>query len=243
MSMCGAGHEKRSIPCQDASLMIRPSSRTAFLVVADGAGSALYSELGSQSAVAAVADLLRERLASWQPSGEIEWRCLLEDCFTAARASLETLVDSAHTLRSLSTTLLVLGMDDKCAASASIGDCASIVYRRPDELVLMASPDSGEYINETNFLTQSSWHNDVHFNFLEGRVAFGVAFSDSLQFVALHRGQPFSGFVTNFVKQVCNLDPSKREAAISQYFTDFVAGKRTDDDISFVAAWHSRRRF
>ncbi|WP_423739843.1 protein phosphatase 2C domain-containing protein, partial [Alistipes putredinis] len=51
VSVCGSGHIRRGVPCQDASQVIL-SPRPA-VIVCDGRGSAAHSELGAAGAVRA----------------------------------------------------------------------------------------------------------------------------------------------------------------------------------------------
>jgi len=60
-SVCGTSHQRYELPCQDAHAWeILPSGAIA-IAVADGAGSAVHSDRGSQVAVAAAIGQLRDR--------------------------------------------------------------------------------------------------------------------------------------------------------------------------------------
>jgi hypothetical protein len=238
LSLQGTSHLATDKPCQDASGLV-VMGETCVFVVADGAGSAQKSQLGSQTAVTAATEFLTEILAFWRPSNEPEWHSLLRTTMAASRHALEQVSASGPPMRDLYTTLLLVGMDSKCAAAANIGDCAAIVSSAAGDLVLLAPPQNGEYVNQTFFLTEPAWQENLQLSFLGSPPAYGVAFSDSLEFVALQRGQPFQGFVSKLVEQLKHLDGTRRAAALEQYFTAHVAGKRTDDDITFVAAWQS----
>ena len=67
-SVCGTSHRRCEMPCQDAHAWeILPSGAIA-IAVADGAGSAVHSDRGSQVAVETAVSLLRDRageLLAW----------------------------------------------------------------------------------------------------------------------------------------------------------------------------------
>ncbi len=238
-SVCGSKHVARQQPCQDASsVLILPNA--SFLVVADGAGSALHGGEGSQLAVETIERHLAQTRQSAPPRTGDGWSELLRGTFTAAREALEARAASSsgsRQLGSLATTLLVLGADDLHVVAASIGDCAGIHQGPHGELVLTSPPESGEYVNEAAFLTDPDWQARLRVVSVAETVQMAAAFSDGLQFVALHHGQPFPGFVDGLVTQLRGLDSAGRQPALVSYLQNHVAGKRTDDDITFAAMW------
>lgn len=239
ISLRGSKHLLDDTPCQDASRIITSVPPLSFLIVADGAGSAKHSAKGSKVAVRAASCLLFELLSFWKPASESEWHSLLHTCALEARYALESLAEGEKSIRSLSTTFLILGMDEKHVAAVHIGDCAGVVSNKQGELILLARPYSGEYVNQTFFLTDQDWESNLHYNYLEEAIAFGMAFSDGLQFIALYRKAPFAGFICNTISQLREIEPRNRRSALRTYLRDNVVGKRTDDDVSLAAVWRT----
>lgn len=240
ISMLGSSHERDAKPCQDTSLYLRPVPDCCFLIVADGAGSASESALGSSAAVSAVSEILTLRCTYWRPEGEPAWAALMLSCFQEARNTIEGIADAEGIpLRDLATTLTVVGIRAGMAASASIGDCAAIIDVAEREPLIIAVPEHGEYANETFFLTQSRWVDYVRFRFVRAPVRSAVAFSDSLEYVALYRHEVYQPFFSYVIRTASSLPPDERAGGIGSFLATTVRGERTDDDISLVGAWLS----
>ena len=239
VSVRGTKHERVGLPCQDASVLVRPDPSSCFLLVADGAGSAEHSAEGSRVAVQAATEFLGELYRFWRPSNEREWLSLLRCCMLAARQELIGLSAAGRPLRSFDTTLLVLGMDSRYAAAANVGDCGGIIAESSSELLALAAPENGEYVNETYFLTEDPWDEHLRLACHDGRARFAFAFSDGLDLIALQRGEPFAGFVNGLTEQLRRVERQHRSAALRGYLRDAISGKRTDDDMTLAAAWQA----
>ncbi len=157
-------------------------SQWFILVVADGAGSAKYARRGSELAVKNAGNYLAERLSdkdgqqlvedviSVQQAEGLEKqdnaeKNLHENLYkvlgnavyradSALREEAGNTKEMAH--RDLATTLLA-GIARKCGqkwlcAAYWVGDGAVAVYRENKEIVLLGTPDSGEYSGQTCFL-------------------------------------------------------------------------------------------
>jgi len=240
VSVLGSGHERSGQGCQDASLFLQPSADICFLIVADGAGSASLGQIGSNVAVDATRDLLNCRFTYWRPEGEPAWEALLFNCFKHARRRIETEAEARQTrIRELSTTLTVLCLAPGCAATASVGDCGAVVEIDDGELLLIAPPEHGEYANETTFLAQDDWQEHFRFSFRRGTHRAGIAFSDGLEHVALCRHVPYEPFVTDTLAFLSRLTPEERLPKYQTFLEKVVRGRKSDDDLSLVAAWVS----
>lgn len=153
----GSSHIRRGLPCQDSVRSLELSGMTV-LVVADGAGSAARSELGSSLAV----DIACTSAArAWEnpPSSGIHLEPMLravmaEVCSSFAEASKRVAAQAGCSIADLSTTLAITLVAWPWVAFAGIGD-AFLVGCDPDEsLHLLVSPvKEGEFRNETQFLT------------------------------------------------------------------------------------------
>jgi hypothetical protein len=154
-SVPGTSHERRGEPCQDSAfgLVAGPVQEPVLVVAcADGAGSARHSEAGSRLACAALVRLIAAALDGGLPMEAIDrervlaWHGEVLDLLSAAADR------QALPVREFACTLLtgVVGRDR--AVFSQVGDGA-IVISDGDGYRTVFWPQSGEYANTTNFLT------------------------------------------------------------------------------------------
>ena len=143
VSKIGAAHVLSGIPCQDASLCFTDAD-TLIACVADGAGSAQHSDKASRAAVERFVTASQGLLRSGDRRNLTD---IAARAFEESRAAVSKLAGDAP--REYATTLLGLIATRQGLAAIQIGDGAIIV----DGEVVMDS-DSGEYANETRFITE-----------------------------------------------------------------------------------------
>src|SRR5262245_33541753 len=164
-SVQGASHLRNGTPCQDSWHAAEIDGGVLVAAVADGAGSAPESHLGSNWAARAAVEHTVERLRRHLPQDDEGWRAVLREGLESARqAVLELAADAAGlSVTDLSTTLLLaVALPDHIAA-AQVGDGA-VVVRLPDEaLQAVTRPPVGEFINETTFLTSPGFLEKAQF--------------------------------------------------------------------------------
>ncbi len=222
-SVAGAGHRARQIGCEDACAVDARPDGNLLVVVADGAGSARLAARGSQVAVAAAVDVLRR-------GGGVD------EAFVCARTALEdrALADGVA-LGELATTLLVVRMGATSLDTAQIGDGA-LVVRRNATFEVPAPDEKGEYLNETTFLTSSSWWSAIRRSTSTADGIDGIAvLTDGLQLVAFDvaTGTPHAPFFEPFLSFAAN--GGGVDELASFLGSDRVA-HRTDDDVTLVVA-------
>jgi len=175
----GRSHAHEAKPREDAfDFKYDEDSGWGVIAVADGAGSATYSRQGSEIACEAITDFfgdvekekLRETEAAVQDflSGETEENrkkvsgLLGKQLVDAAFAALQKIKDEAATkgreTRDYATTLifaLVKKYGDKyLIASFWVGDGGIGIYSKErNEVIVLGTPDSGEFAGQTRFLT------------------------------------------------------------------------------------------
>lgn len=183
--------------CCDDDFSIRICGSFLTAVVADGAGSADFSRLGSKLAVAKASEFL-SRVLEGEPGASLiaaaekylDSNCendkplrlaLYHSVGHAAHVAMKSIIDAQATnaelipdLRSLSTTLLagfaVPVRDQWLCAAYWVGDGAAGVYRRGNEIHLLGEPDAGEFSGQTRFLSP----NEVTSNALDARTKFAI---------------------------------------------------------------------
>ncbi len=128
--------------------------------------------------------------------------------------------------------LIVVATPDGVAAM-QIGD-GFITVRYPDkELQLLFSPDKGEYINETTFVTSTNVLKDMRVIIQLGQPKFICASTDGLERLAIRISDwtPFTPFfepLEQYLRETDNLEKS------DEYLMNFLNSERlnarTDDD-------------
>ncbi|MDA3878000.1 MAG: PP2C family serine/threonine-protein phosphatase [Halothiobacillus sp.] len=158
----GLAHVRKNLPCQDA-VRVQATPRLC-LVAADGAGSALVSELGAQAVVSGMARLVTSfdrqigRLLDHPDSNRNEaneWALLL---VKHARGLLED-VAALHrrSLRDVRCTLLMIIAGAESGLWLKVGDGSLLIAHRASaeaetHCQTLGDLGKGEYANETVFL-------------------------------------------------------------------------------------------
>ena len=240
----GTSHEKTGQPCQDAHRWAILSEDVLAVAVADGAGSAALGEVGAAIAAQTAIDTLRRQAArpAW-PASAADWHILLTETLKAARAAVAAEAQArAVSTRDLATTLILLVATSTLVAAAQIGDGATVVGDGGSDLIALTTPQSGEYLNETTFLTSPDALDTAQINLWHGVPASIAAFSDGLQMLALKmpEGTPHAPFFTPLFQLVARMTDA---AAAQEQLTAFLHSPRlrarVDDDVTLLIAAHS----
>jgi hypothetical protein len=154
----------------------RGASDWTCLAVADGAGSASLSRIGSHLACVAGVKALAEALGGvrFHPTGDgtpprEELHRVRDALVSAARASRQAVVKEAERrdrpLQLFHTTLLLVAhvplADRDFVAALQIGDGAVALYRGPGACQVLGQADRGGYASETLFLTTPGIEEDL----------------------------------------------------------------------------------
>ena len=149
-SSVGSSHMVRGIPLEDCG--IASNSPFPILVVADGAGSAKHSDIGSETAVKASIDFI--------VSGSFEIKNK-KKCLEVYRAVRRALRDKARELklkfRTLATTLQIVYVLNDTVYWMQIGD-GLILVQKNGFVGCVSIPTKGEFANQTVFITSKSAH-------------------------------------------------------------------------------------
>lgn len=240
-SVTGTSHEAANLPCQDACNFLRlicGGEEVLVAAVADGAGSASHSQIGSKEAVqfivktanqhsnSLLCDLDCDRVRNW-------FELVLEHLKNVA-------VREAVTLGDLACTLLLGIVWRNGAVFSQIGDGAWII-EKDGEIAVGTWPQTGEYANVTVFVTTEGAINNLQFRKYEGVVSAVAGFTDGLQTLALdYSGQtPFTRFFKALLAPLRNnSDETELIAPLQQMLSSKLITARTDDDKTIIlAAW------
>ena len=241
------------MPNQDSYEMeILPERRgkipeTVIISVADGAGSARYSKIGSKTVATVAVETLKNRL-KFNPAiaryKEIASKELLYAANRAVRALRSEASDREVSPKDLATTLQIVLANESLVAAIHVGDGRTVVME-DDKLENLSKPFNGEYANETVFVTT----NDGDLENIRGldqpdqqerdgeRIS-GVAVStDGLDplAVTLATDEPFEGFYKSAFQipwQIEDNEPTALSIALGKIETR----QKSPDDITVVVA-------
>jgi hypothetical protein len=239
-SVRGSAHERSGQPCQDSCLVrLWPSSERPVLVLAcaDGAGSAGHADAGARLACQGVVRLILDDLRDGLPVERIEkdtalsWYGRVRDeiAAEAGRRGVEP--------GQLACTLLVAVAGVTAAAFAQVGDGA-IVVREGDGYQTVFWPQSGEYANTTNFITDPAFADNLAF-VRRSAVDELALLTDGLQMLALNFASrtvhlPF--FLPMF-RKLREAEPGEGLArALRSFLQSPAVNQRSDDDKTLVLA-------
>lgn len=240
VSVCGTSHVAAGIPCQDANAGTVTRDGALIVAVADGAGSASHGGTGSETAVKAAVGILEHALSRGTPPvDEATWKTLFSETFPAVRAALDAKAASLGiTLRDLATTLLVFVADARGVAAAQVGDGAMVVVDGAGEMHLLTTPDNGEFINETTFLTSDDALAALQAGWREGAPRHIAALTDGLQAIALLQSplRPHAPFFKPFFRCLDENTVENAREMMQNFFQSPRVTQRADDDITLVVA-------
>jgi uncharacterized protein YegL len=188
----GAGdrHATRGQPCQDSCAFHITRDGVLVAAACDGAGSAPLSAAGAdvaaRTAVSSCVDALAATSGRDGARGEHWWTQRLRCAAGAARDAVrhEAARRDVEPCDLATTLLLVLATAER-VVSLQIGDGAVVASGADDAVVGVTTPERGEYINETSFLTSAGAVEAARVGEWRGPVAHVALTTDGLQVVAL----------------------------------------------------------
>jgi Protein phosphatase 2C len=241
-SVAGESHLRNGLPCQDyqSSLVLPSGDGQALLVaLADGAGSAEFSDLGARQAVEAALQVLENSLKT-QDSRGLDFESCMRSAFESAQQALfELAAGDEIPVRSLATTLTCIAAVDGFFIAGQLGDGSVVVQTGEDELVAVTHPQRGEYANETYFLVQEDALEHLQVQVLHYPIRGLAVLSDGLMRLALQMPAnlphaPFFKPLFAFAASVS--DPEAATGQLASFLSSERVSARTDDDKSLVLA-------
>jgi hypothetical protein len=211
-------------------------------VLADGAGSASFAEVGARAAAEAARAAVTARLAGKPPpTGDDDWKALLKEALNTARTAVLAAAEKQSVRpRELATTLTVLVVGPELAAAAQVGDGAAMVADPAGAFTVLSRPSSGEFLNETTFLTSDAALEQPQIEVRHGRFRRAVLLCDGLQLLALKFPEltphaPFFAPLFRFFESATDL--ATAPAQLQDFLQSPRITQRTDDDLSLLLAW------
>lgn len=240
-SVAGTSHETAGTPCQDACRVRQLQFGEDYaLVVAcsDGAGSAKHSEHGSalicEQFVAIATEKLSagHRLADFSRETALEWCARIRDVMKQLANELNC------EFRDLAATLLGVVLSPECACFIQIGDGA-IVAQYSGLYDVVFWPQSGEYLNVTNFLTDDDFDTKLDFSRLPASDVSGVAvFTDGLERLVLQYSERtvHIPFLEPLFESLASRDAESLMEPMRTFLSSQSINERTDDDKTLILA-------
>jgi hypothetical protein len=250
-STVGTKHQKGQIPCQDYGNYGLANDFDDVIVgaVADGAGSAKYSDVGSELAVETALFHLKEYLKYFKETEQHDLQQPIseESARKVFARILKLVVDAlakkatnqGYSLKDLACTLLVFIATPNWIAAMQIGDGFIVVRKINSDYQLLFQPDKGEYANVTTFVTSSNAESEMQVRVLVGKSKFVCASTDGLERIALNfdNSTPGTGFFKAFAgffkpfEDGLEMNNQQQEAEDTQKWLESAeVNARTDDD-------------
>lgn len=197
-SSIGVLHHQKGMPCQDYSECRILEDGVIIGAVSDGAGSAKYSDKGSQLVVKTTLDYFSKINKIIQKRKKLQRKTHLHFCQLEAQRLFTKLVQEklierlqekarqeGYSLQELACTLLCFIATPNWIAGMQIGDGFLVIRLAEENYELLFTPDKGEYANETTFVTSANALEDMQVRFILKPLEFICAATDGLERVAL----------------------------------------------------------
>jgi hypothetical protein len=243
-SLQGPSHVAEGTGCQDSNavrLLGENSASTLVACVADGAGSAKFSSIGSSLACQSIIENAGIYFEAHGGLDGLDREDVLLWCDDARARIQSAAVQHDCTTRDMATTLCVSITSAAFSSFFQIGDGA-IILRSNGIYGVVFWPQSGEYANSTNFLTSDGYENQLDFLAVENGFAEVAMFTDGLERLALRFNQqtPHAPFFEPLFKALRTADDL---AGLSEGLRNFLASEsvqqRSDDDKTLILASRS----
>lgn len=255
-SVTGTSHLTISHGCDDAHGYRLLEHDILLLAVADGAGTAVRSATGAATAVRVALETAAQLLTQQsEPQAHNQWQNILTFILHTTHNALALLVDesgstpstddvkddpsdsTSSVLRDYATTLLTAIVTKHWVAIVQVGDGAAVIQRPDGSFTSLTPRHSKEYINETDFITDTHYLDEAEYTILPRAGTQGIALlTDGLQMVAMKfpENTPYQPFFVPMFKFAAS--PEATEEALQHFLASERISERTDDDKTLVLA-------
>jgi serine/threonine protein phosphatase PrpC len=240
-SVCGTSHVRNKQLCQDAHHWRLLPGNVLVTAAADGAGSASQGKVGAMVAVEtaietlAIKEITRDSLAD-----DAIVQSLLNEALVAAKKAVEEeAVACSKQPQDLATTLIIMVATPDMVAVVQIGDGLAVAKDHKGNLLALTTPDNGEYINETTFLTSPDALDTAQMRLWRETIVNVGVLTDGLQMLALNMivGEPHKPFFFPLFDFVENAeDKTVAKEQLVRFLGSERITQRTDDDLTLILA-------
>ncbi|MCC5643390.1 protein phosphatase 2C domain-containing protein [Nostoc sp. CHAB 5824] len=247
-SAIGTSHQRQGIGCQDyGDYCIFDDVIVG--AVADGAGSAKYSDVGSKLAVETVLKCFSDinesppMQAFSQPLSKEEAEKVFAKIVNQVITELQKQADEGnYSVNDLACTLLVFVATPDWVAAMQIGDGFIVVRSQDSEYQLLFQPDKGEFINETTFITSTNAVKEMQVEVISEKQEFICVSTDGLEKVAIRLSdwEPFSPFFKPLESYLHETVNPKEDKYLTEFLNCERLNHRTDDDKTLLLCLFDR---
>lgn len=246
-SAIGTSHQKQGIVCQDYG-DYRILDDVIVGAVADGAGSAKHSDVGSRLAVETVLKCFSDiseypQKQDSQPLSKEEAQKVFAEIVNKVITELQKQADEGdYSVNDLACTLLVFVATPNWIAAMQIGDGFIVIRSHDSEYKLLFQPDKGEFINETTFITSTNAVKDIPVKVISEKQEFICVSTDGLEKVAIRLSdwQPFSPFFKPLEEYLHESVDPKEDKYLTEFLNSERLNSRTDDDKTLLLCLFNR---
>ncbi|GAX42888.1 hypothetical protein NIES4075_38930 [Tolypothrix sp. NIES-4075] len=210
------------VECQDAAKAV--STPRAAIFVADGAGSARFSQFGSKAVVEGLGEFTNSKESIHQQILDQEQILNCNESHEGKEYAYSFIKSAIETLRELSKNKECLVDDLKCTLLMAVlgkhylfwlkvGD-GFIVVEKDNKLELLGSLGKGEFANQTTFLSDRLKDEAIYYGFLPVQNVTGIA-----------------AFTDGAAETLVSMDGSKIAGALSNFFAETRGGNFDNDSL------------
>lgn len=163
-SICGTDHIESNQNNQD-SISVKSDNESCVIVLADGAGSRKYAEMGAKRVSKAVAEFLYANISR---IFLIDRKTLKQELYSLVKQELFRLADEHNQIgiREFGSTLLFAAVDKDTYIIGHLGD-GTIMGCYKDSYPVLSFPETGPIKNSTILTT--SFHAEKHLRIKKGK--------------------------------------------------------------------------
>ncbi|MEI1375175.1 PP2C family serine/threonine-protein phosphatase [Nostoc sp. UHCC 0926] len=234
----GTSHQNQGIVCQDYGNYCSFGD-VIVGAVADGAGTAKYSDIGSKLAVETVLKCFSDinefphKQAFSQPLDKEEAQKVFAKIVNQVITELQKQADEGdYSVNDLACTLLLFVATPDWLAAMQIGDGFIVVRSQDSEYQLLFQPDKGEFANETTFITSANAVKEMQVKVIHEKQEFICASTDGLEKVAIRLSdwKPFPPFFNPLEEYLHESVNPKEDKYLTEFLNSERLNSRTDDD-------------
>jgi hypothetical protein len=206
--------------------------------VADGAGSAKHSDVGSSIACNAILENAASHFGEFGGFGNFNRDDALRWCEDVRTRICTAALERDCAVRELATTLSAVVAAPNSTAFFQIGD-GGIILRTHGVYGVVFWPQSGEYANSTNFLTADDFRDKLEFLTVRGRCHDVALLTDGLERLALRFNQqtPHVPFFEPLFKALRSAaDVANLSEGLRSFLGSDSVQQRSDDDKTLILA-------
>lgn len=242
-SVQGLRHIADGTSCQDSCRVgiLGDEPHTALVVcIADGAGDSPYSDVGSSLACESIHQSAAEYFESKRSFAGLTSDEVLQWCDAARTKIGEHAAGYNRPIRQYATTLCAAIVSNEGSIFFQIGDGA-IIVRKNAAFGVVFWPQSGEYVNTTNFLTSNQFRDRIQVRQIDSGFSDVALLTDgierlTLKFDSLTPHPPFFQPLFQALRGTGDVERLAEDVRLLLQ-SDPVRNKTDDDKTLVIASW------